>query len=292
MTVITVRRVATGVWAAAAAAGVFAFDWALGTHWGVALLVTAIACASVHELYGMFEAAGIACHRAWGTGVVGAALLARAAGPDLGLGAHEARELSLAVLAAGFAGPFLAGVARADREVEADAALVRRAGATALGLGYVGLLATFLLELRMLGDGPGSATLGLEMAFLLCACVKVGDSAAYFVGRTVGRTMLSPVSPKKTWEGSAGSVAASVGTAVVVGSVLLDHDPRVMAGFGLVVDLAGQGGDLLESYVKRVLGSKDSSATFGEMGGVLDVADALLLAAPAAWLWAALLVAR
>ena len=48
---------------------------------------------------------------------------------------------------------------------------------------------------------------------------------------------------------------------------------------------AGQGGDLVESYVKRAVGAKDSAATFGEMGGVLDVLDALLLAAPVAYVW-------
>ena len=130
------------------------------------------------------------------------------------------------------------------------------------------------------------------MSLLLCACVKIGDTTAYFVGRTIGRTKLSPVSPRKTWEGSIGSVIGSVATAVIVGRVFLRYDLRVMAGFGLLVDLAGQGGDLLESYVKRLLGTKDSSNVFGEMGGFLDVADALLLAAPPAYLWCELLIAR
>lgn len=289
---IAIRRIATGVWVAGATLGVFALDAFLGTHWGTSFLILAVACGAVHELYAMMERSGVACHRTWGTAALGAAMLFRAAGPDLRLTPHEARELSLAILVLGFLGPFLLAVARADREVAVDLDAARRAAATALGLGYVGLLATFLLELRMLHDAGGSASLGLEMSLLLAACVKVGDSAAYFVGRTVGRTKLSPVSPRKTWEGSIGSVVGSVATAVVVGSVLLRYDLRVMAGFGLLVDLAGQGGDLLESYVKRLLGAKDSASTFGEMGGFLDVADALLLAAPPAYLWCELLIAR
>ena len=124
------------------------------------------------------------------------------------------------------------------------------------------------------------------------ACVKVGDTTAYFVGRSIGRTPLCPVSPKKTWEGSVGSIVGSVATAVVVGTVFLKHDLKVMAGFGVVADLAGQGGDLVESYVKRLLGTKDSSTRFGEMGGLLDMTDAVLLAAPPAYLWAELLLAR
>lgn len=288
---IAARRVGTGLWVGALVLGVFALDWMAGTHWGTALLITGAGCAALHETFVMFERAGMPCHRVWGTLSLAAALLVRAAASELSLGGHEARELSLAVLALGFLGPLLLDVARADREVEADPEPLRRAAVTALGLGYVGLLATFLMELRMLGRGD-SLSLGLEMSLVLVACVKIGDTVAYFVGRSVGRTPLSPVSPKKTWEGSVGSIVGSVVTAVVVGGVFLRHDLRLMAGFGVVADLAGQGGDLLESYVKRRLGAKDSSTSFGEMGGVLDMADALLLAAPPAYLWAELLVAR
>ena len=87
--------------------------------------------------------------------------------------------------------------------------------------------------------------------------VKIGDSAAYFVGRAIGRHPLSPVSPKKTWEGSAASLAASIATAYAFGHLVLEYDTRAMVGFAVVADLSGQGGDLLESYLKRVLGAKD-----------------------------------
>jgi CDP-diglyceride synthetase len=285
------RRVGTGLVAGGVVIAVFGGDLLLGTHWGSALAITAVACGAVHEMYRMLEAAGLPAHRTWGTLALAAALLLRASAPDLGLTAHEARELSLGVFLLGFLGPVMSAVARADREVAPDPDAARRIGATALGLAYVGLTASFLLELRMLGRPEGGFEQGLELAFLLSACVKIGDAMAYFVGRTVGRTPLTPVSPKKTWEGSIASLVASVTVAVVFG-LLRGHDLRVMAGFGVVVDLAGQGGDLLESWFKRVLGAKDSSKTFGEMGGFLDMADALLLAAPPAWLWAALLVAR
>lgn len=288
---INLRRVGTGVWVSAAILAVFAMDHFAETRWPTCLVIAAVCCGAIHEFYGILETAGIACHRAWGTLSLGGALFLRAAGPDLHLSVRESREVSLAVLALGFLGPLLLAVARADREVAPDPAPVRRAAGTALGLGYVGLLASFLLEIRMLGGGS-VARLGLGMTLVLIACVKVGDSVAYFVGRSVGRTPLSPVSPKKTWEGSVGSLVGSVATAVLVGWFFLGYDLRVMVGFGVVADLAGQGGDLVESYVKRLLGAKDSSRRFGEMGGFLDMVDALLLAAPPAFLWAAILVAR
>lgn len=286
------RRIGTGLWVSAATLGVFALDWKLGTHWFSSLMICAIACGAIHEFYRMLEGAGIACHRGWGTVALGLSMFLRMSGPDLRLTGHEAREVSLAVLALGFIGPFLLAVARSDREIEPDLAPVRTAGATAIGLGYVGLLATFLLELRMMGNTAGRMSLGLEMALLLVLCVKIGDTAAYFVGRSVGRTPLCPVSPKKTWEGSVGSIVGSVVTAVLVGSLWLGYELKAMIGFAVVADLAGQGGDLVESYVKRLLNTKDSSTRFGEMGGFLDVADALLLAAPPAYLWAELLVGR
>ena len=61
--------------------------------------------------------------------------------------------------------------------------------------------------------------------------------------------------------------------------------------FGLTANLAGQGGDLLESWVKRCAGAKDSGNTFGEMGGALDLVDALLLAGPAAYLFHRIVIA-
>lgn len=289
---IALRRVGTGLWVGAAVIGVFAIDMFTESHWATSALLVGAACGSLSELLRMLESAGLPCHRRWAVTALAAALVLRAAGPTMHLSGHEARELSLAVLALGFLGPLLADVARASREVDVDPEPVRRAGATAFALGYVGLLATFVLEMRMLGPGRAPGALGLEMLFLLCACVKVGDTTAYFVGRSIGRTPLCPVSPKKTWEGSVGSIVGSVATAVVVGTVFLKHDLKVMAGFGVVADLAGQGGDLVESYVKRLLGTKDSSTRFGEMGGLLDMTDAVLLAAPPAYLWAELLLAR
>ena len=83
-----------------------------------------------------------------------------------------------------------------------------------------------------------------------------------------------------------GSVAVTVVAAPFVGQGVLP-----MAGFGLVSGLAGQGGDLVESYLKRALDVKDSAKTLGEMGGALDMVDALLLAAPAGYVWVRLLLA-
>jgi phosphatidate cytidylyltransferase len=290
--VITVRRVSTGLLVSAAVVGLALFDWAFKSKWGTSLAIIWLTCGALRELYGMFEAAGIPCHRRWGVACSAVLMLVRVGYQYLGLEDSEAHEVFLAGLAMVAVAPLMGRVIRASGPVEAAPQQLVKIGATTLGLVYVTLCASFLLEMRLIRDGSGSTLLGLKLAMLLCATVKAGDSAAYFVGRTMGKHSLSPISPKKTIEGSVASLLGSVFVALVFGSVWFGFDARVMAGFGVIADLAGQGGDLVESYIKRVLGTKDSAKTFGEMGGLLDVIDALLLASPAAYLWVELMVVR
>ena len=290
---ITARRVGTGVVVSAVVLGIGLADWMLKTKWGTSLVIIGLSCGALRELYGMFEAAGIPCHRTWGVACSAALMLMRVGYRHLGLENAEAHEILLAGLAMTAIAPVMGRVIRAKGPIEAEPDQLRKIAATTLGLVYVTLCSSFLLEMRLITDPGGVTTVrGLQLAFLLCAVVKVGDSAAYFVGRTIGKHPLSPVSPKKTIEGSIASVCGSLLVAFLVGCLLFHFDPRVMAGFAVIADLAGQGGDLVESYLKRVLGAKDSAKTFGEMGGLLDVMDALLLAAPPAYLWVELLVAR
>lgn len=126
------------------------------------------------------------------------------------------------------------------------------------------------------------------VAFLVCA--KLGDTAAYYVGSAVGRHHPFPtISPGKTLEGCIGSFA--VGTAAGGAAVLLGFLPGGLVGglaAGALVNLAAQAGDLLESWIKRRVGVKDSSTWFGPSGGILDQLDSLLLGIPVAvatWPW-------
>jgi phosphatidate cytidylyltransferase len=136
-----------------------------------------------------------------------------------------------------------------------------------------------LVEVR---DLWGSAGL---LAFV--ALAKIGDNAGYFVGRSVGKHHPFPrLSPGKTVEGCAASFLA----AVLLGGVLaatgaLPTDSRSFAlgmVLGALVNVAAQAGDLLESWIKRRAGVKDSSTLVGASGGVLDVVDSLMLSVPVA----------
>jgi len=109
-----------------------------------------------------------------------------------------------------------------------------------------------------------------------------GDIGAYYIGRSFGKRKLAPrVSPGKTWEGAAGSLAAS---ALIASAYLVRFVPTVSLvgaiGLTLAANAAGQLGDLAESAMKRGAGVKDSSAILPGHGGFLDRVDSTLFALP------------
>jgi phosphatidate cytidylyltransferase len=175
-------------------------------------------------------------------------------------------------------------------------ALERLAAGTFV-LTYLGVPMAFMVSLRMVcveNLGPeqtGPGHLGILPVVAMVATVKVGDIAAYAVGSLVGRTKMAPVlSPGKTWEGAAASLAGSLVAAWltigVVGQGAASTPWGGWPAFGILVGAAGMVGDLAESLVKREAGAKDSGRSLGGLGGVLDLIDSLLFAAPVAWgLW-------
>jgi phosphatidate cytidylyltransferase len=156
---------------------------------------------------------------------------------------------------------------------------------------YLGLLPAFFVQLRW-WRGPAAiatrvdpGTLALALAIFVPKC---GDIGAYFTGRRFGRHPMAPVlSPKKTWEGAAGGVAASMMTAIVLDRLgpIIPWGLWGELAFGLTVGAAGLLGDLAESLIKRDCERKDASQTVPGFGGVLDVIDAVVFAAPVAYWW-------
>lgn len=165
------------------------------------------------------------------------------------------------------------------------------ASASVFCLLYVGLTLSTLPALKQDPEGNGASLL----TFLFCV-VWAGDVAALYAGRAWGRRKLAPtLSPNKTWEGAAASVAGSL--LITYGLLALaDELPKLNIarltypgeswywyGMAVVVNLAAQVGDLAESALKRSAGVKDSGSLLPGHGGVLDRVDALLLAAPVLW---------
>jgi phosphatidate cytidylyltransferase len=157
-----------------------------------------------------------------------------------------------------------------------------RAWQTALqvvgGLCYISLSVALLLCLRL-----QDAVLPLALIIL----IWVNDTMAYIVGSLMGKTPFSTISPKKTWEGTAGGALLTMAVAAVWGW-LSDGQYALIhwVMLALCAAVAGTVGDLLESRLKRMAGVKDSGNMMPGHGGALDRFDSLLLAAPFAFCYA------
>ena len=167
------------------------------------------------------------------------------------------------------------------------------ATATVSGVLYTGVTLSFGLLLRHLPEARGALAASPIEGFLLImlpvAVTTLGDSAAYFVGRRVGRRRLAPkVSPGKTVEGAIGGLAGAVITGFVLGIFMGDFENLVLSApicavIGLILGVAGQLGDLSESILKREAGVKDSGRLLPGHGGFLDRFDSLLFTTPLAY---------
>ncbi len=177
------------------------------------------------------------------------------------------------------------------------------AAASVFAFTYIALPMGLLVQLRQQWAGA------FYLLYLLLV-VWAGDIFAYFVGKSVGRHLMAPrISPKKTWEGAAASLIASVGVGWLLFHYALSLSSALLrAGliqrrdglFGLeqpamgpiilltiALNIAAQLGDLVESLIKRGAGVKDSGSILPGHGGMLDRIDALLFAAPVLWFYAA-----
>ena len=144
------------------------------------------------------------------------------------------------------------------------------------GLLYVTLPMIFLLQMRL-------QDLALPMALIIM--IWSNDTMAYLVGSFIGKTPLSPVSPKKTWEGTIGGALLTIFAACFYG--YFSHTYRFIdwIALALCATVAGTFGDLLESKLKRMADLKDSGNLMPGHGGALDRFDSLLIAAPFAFVY-------
>jgi phosphatidate cytidylyltransferase len=172
---------------------------------------------------------------------------------------------------------------------ETQGAIHRMAG-TVLATMYLGGLGWFLIALRVKHSSANhtfNGSTGIVLTILLT--VKFTDIGAYFGGRATGRHKLIPwLSPGKTWEGLGWGLATAAGIGVICSRYVRPSDFHFQwwkgAIFGAVIGGVGQLGDLLESLMKRDAEVKDSGRLVPGFGGILDIIDSPLLAAPFAYL--------
>jgi phosphatidate cytidylyltransferase len=158
------------------------------------------------------------------------------------------------------------------------AGYLRDLTASVFTLAYVPLMAVFVPLMLSAPDGARRA-----LAFvILTVCSDVGG---YFAGILVGRHLMAPaISPKKTWEGFAGSVVACLAAGAITLPTLLHGHVWQGLILGAAAVAAATLGDLVESMIKRDLEIKDMGSVFPGHGGAMDRIDSLLVMAPVAWL--------
>jgi phosphatidate cytidylyltransferase len=145
-------------------------------------------------------------------------------------------------------------------------------------IGWIVIPLVFVIQIRSY-DLPTQASWSIgggSLLLLLFFCIWSGDTAAFFVGRSLGKLKLAPeISPGKTWEGACANFVASAMVGGFAGPYL-GLPMGLCIKVGLFVGVVGQIGDLYESYWKRQLGIKDSGVLLPGHGGVLDRFDSLL----------------
>jgi phosphatidate cytidylyltransferase len=148
------------------------------------------------------------------------------------------------------------------------------------GAAYLGLCLGFWIALYR-WHATDSTHFGLRLVVLVLAGSVCGDTAAYFVGSTIGRhRFFESISPRKSVEGAVAGAVASVLVGALAGPWLIGISVPIGALLGVLMAVAAQGGDLVESAIKRQAGVKDSGTLIPGHGGLLDRADSLVLLAP------------
>jgi phosphatidate cytidylyltransferase len=256
----------------------------LAGGWLLGALVAVAAAVGSHEFYGFARARGERPYVAVGM-VASAGLVLLAVDRSLAAVAPPAL-LALVGLA-------LALLAASVWLRWPDGRPMNAVATTVAGVLYVGGALAFVPLLRALpvaGAPRGGAWLASAYVLLPLVVTWVGDSAAYFAGRALGRHKLAPhASPGKTIEGAVAGLLGSAASGSLVAVWALDGVAAVPAPaltgawLGAALGALGQVGDLAESVLKRDAGVKDSGRLLPGHGGVLDRVDALLFAFPGTW---------
>ena len=161
--------------------------------------------------------------------------------------------------------------------------------ASIFGLFYLGFLPSYWIKLRTLEStanetisgslsiGSLSNSTGLYLTLISCLLIVASDIGSFFIGKSLGKTALSPISPSKTIEGLIGGIMCSITVAIFFALLLRWENPFLIAIFyGILVSLMALVGDLIESMMKRDAKLKDSGTFLPGHGGILDRIDSYI----------------
>jgi len=241
---------------------------------GLYIFMNVVIARAVWEFYSICEAKGLKAYKVWG--VVGAVALI--SGSWFFFQRHDFIQLSydfdIFILLV-----FALGVFIRQFPQKLNPQGIETMAVTLFGLIYVAWLGNFMTRINFANPH------GRYFVMLLVVVTKFTDIGAYLTGSTIGRHKMIPrISPKKTWEGTAGGMVFAVGGAflcrwVMPGEMAVLTNVHAVV-IGLLLGAAAVIGDLAESLIKREAGVKDSSTILPGHGGCLDMIDRLLFTAP------------
>jgi phosphatidate cytidylyltransferase len=156
---------------------------------------------------------------------------------------------------------------------------------SAAGLIYISFSCGCMIDFRSIFGSFFGIDFGLVLPLLIIFSNWINDTMAYIVGSLIGKTPLTPISPKKTWEGTIGGVVLAVATITICGHYILNADVMQLIIISTITCIAGIFGDLLESKLKRMSGVKDSGSIMPGHGGFLDRFDSMLISTIFVWLY-------
>lgn len=199
------------------------------------------------------------------------------------VGGYGLKEnFSLPISAAGFA-MLIIGI------FQKNTVLPKAFAASALGLLYISLSWGLMMDLRGYGMGFKGNSLFIDLGMIIpCGIIFsiwINDTMAYIVGSLIGKTPFSKISPKKTWEGTAGGALLCIVVISLIGSATTSYSTQMWIAVSAIAAVMGTLGDLLESKLKRMADVKDSGHIMPGHGGFLDRFDSLLLATPFVWVY-------
>jgi phosphatidate cytidylyltransferase len=258
---------------------------------GLYIFLNLVVARAIWEFYVICEAKGLRTYKVWG--VIGAVALISGSWFVFGMQSYQshgdfpalAYDFEICILLVFALGVFLRQFPQKLNPVGIETMAV-----TLFGLIYVAWLCNFITRINF---ATGN---GRYWVMYLVVVTKFTDIGAYLVGSTLGRHKMIPrISPKKTWEGTAGgvvfAVAGSLGCYFWLPKIAEDGMMAWQAAvLGLLLGAAAVIGDLAESLIKREAGVKDSSHILPGHGGALDLVDSLLFTAPLLYVYVRLVL--
>lgn len=229
----------------------------------------------------------------WGVLVVGILMMTSLAPTDIVLPAFLLKQLPVAYQGIdlrwiGLKAMPVALMLMMVADVFARKAEIKNVAISFFGLIYISISLSLFYAIRGMFLNSSMSmffpNIELMVPILVIVTVWVNDTMAYLVGSFIGRTPISPISPKKTWEGTIAGVILSVVILSIVAGQYIPISAKYLYLITFVASVMGNLGDLFESKLKRLAGVKDSGSMMPGHGGFLDRFDSVLFAGPFVWL--------